>query len=49
MTVSSETPKPRTWKPTTAGILTIIAGVLNVIAGVVAAALGSIFGSFMGE
>ena len=31
----------RTWKPTTAGILTIVAGVLNLIVGIVVATLGT--------
>ena len=31
----------KTWKPTTAGILTIVAGVLNVIVGIVIAAVGT--------
>jgi len=30
-----------TWKPTTAGILTIVAGALNLIAGITVAALGA--------
>jgi len=30
----------KTWKPTTAGILTIVAGGLNLIAGIVVASLG---------
>jgi hypothetical protein len=47
------TPQPeqqaavKTWKPTTAGILTLIAGVLNVIAGIVVAALSGFIGSMM--
>ena len=38
----------RTWKPTTAGILTLIAGILNVIAGIVVAAVGSFIGPMVG-
>ncbi len=38
----------RTWKPTTAGILTIVAGALNVIAGIVVAALGETIGMYAG-
>jgi len=37
----------KTWKPTTAGILAIIAGALQVIVGIVIAAVGSI-GWFFG-
>jgi hypothetical protein len=37
----------KTWKPTTAGILCIIAGAISVIAGIVIAALGGI-GWFFG-
>jgi hypothetical protein len=36
----------RTWKPTTAGILSIIAGSIAVVAGLVAALLGSFIGGF---
>lgn len=38
----------RTWKPTTAGILCIIAGVIQVIGGSVVAALGGFVGGFFG-
>ena len=38
----------RTWKPTTAGILCIIAGVIQVIGGTVVAALGGFAGGFFG-
>ena len=38
----------RTWKPTTAGILCIIAGVIGVISGLTVAILGGIGGSFFG-
>jgi len=31
----------QTWKPTTAGILTIVAGALNLIAGIIVASLGA--------
>ena len=31
----------KTWKPTTAGVLTIIAGALNVIVGIVLAVVGA--------
>ena len=47
----SEAPKPvmKTWKPTTAGILIIIAGILGIIAGIVAIAVGgSMAGAFIG-
>ena len=42
---SQEPPQPvlKMWKPTTAGILTIIAGALNVILGIVLAAVGAAF------
>ena len=38
----------RTWKPTTAGILNIVAGVLQVIFGIAIAVLGGIGGAFIG-
>ena len=38
----------RTWKPTTAGILSIIAGALQVIAGIAVAIVGGIGGAFIG-
>lgn len=38
----------RTWKPTTAGILCIIAGTIGVISGIRVAALGGIIGAFFG-
>lgn len=38
----------RTWKPTTAGILSIIAGAIGVITGIVAASLGGLIGTFFG-
>lgn len=38
----------RTWKPTTAGILCIVAGAIQVIGGTVAAALGGFAGGFFG-
>ena len=38
----------RTWKPTTAGILSIIAGVLQVIMGIAASVFGAIGGAFIG-
>jgi len=38
----------RTWKPTTAGILSIIAGISGVITGIVGATLGGIIGIFFG-
>lgn len=50
-TSTSATPHPaqqvavKTWKPTTAGILTLINGVLNVIVGIVFAALSGLIGS----
>jgi len=37
----------KTWKPTTAGILGIIAGVVGVIFGIVLAALGTTGGGFL--
>ena len=38
----------RTWKPTTAGILSIIGGVIAVIFGIAVAALGAFAGGFLG-
>jgi hypothetical protein len=38
----------RTWKPTTAGILSIIAGAMGVITGIVVAAIGGIIATFLG-
>ena len=38
----------RTWKPTTAGILTIVAGVLNLIVGIIVAAVAEWAGAFAG-
>ena len=38
----------RTWKPTTAGILAIIAGVIELIVGIAIAAVGSIGGALVG-
>ena len=38
----------RTWKPTTAGILCIIAGTISVIFCIVVVTLGSIIGAFFG-
>jgi hypothetical protein len=39
----------KTWKPTAAGILAIVAGVLNLIVGIVIVAVGSAFlGPFIG-
>ena len=38
----------RTWKPTTAGILSIVAGAFNLIAGIVVAALGETIGLLAG-
>jgi len=40
--------KERTWKPTTAGILCIVAGTIAVISGIVVAVLGGIGGAFIG-
>ena len=37
-----------TWKPTTAGILCIIAGIIGVITGIVVAVIGGIGGAFIG-
>lgn len=48
-TIRDETPlKPKTWKPTTAGILTIIAGALNLIVGIIVAIIGDIVGALAG-
>ena len=41
-------PVQRTWKPTVAGILTIIAGSFNLIAGIVVAAVGEMVGPLVG-
>mgnify|MGYP001100520232 CR=1 FL=1 len=38
----------KTWKPTTAGILCIIAGTIGVISGIRVAVLGGIIGAFFG-
>jgi hypothetical protein len=38
----------KTWKPTTAGILSIVAGAISVITGIVVAALGGLIGTFLG-
>ena len=38
----------KTWKPTTAGILAIVAGVFQVILGTVIAVIGGIGGAFFG-
>ena len=38
----------RTWKPTTAGILAIIAGAIGVISGILIAAIGGFIGTFFG-
>ena len=38
----------RTWKPTTAGILSIIAGAISVIAGIVVTVVGGIGSVFIG-
>jgi len=38
----------RTWKPTTAGILSIIAGSIGVITGIVVSLLGTLIGGFFG-
>jgi hypothetical protein len=40
--------KEKTWKPTTAGILCIIAGAISVIFCIVVAVFGSIIGAFFG-
>jgi len=39
--------KAKTWKPTAAGILCIIAGAIGVIAGIAVAMIGSIAGAFL--
>ena len=44
----AEAIKERTWKPTAAGILCIIAGTIGVITGIVFTVLGSIIGAFFG-
>ena len=36
----------RTWKPTTAGILSIVAGTIGLIAGIVAAVVGGVLATF---
>lgn len=46
--VTSPAPVPKTWKPTTAGILCIVAGVFNLIAGILVAGLGGTFGGMWG-
>jgi len=46
--IKEENKMEKTWKPTTAGILTIVAGVLNLIAGIVMAALGETIGLLAG-
>lgn len=38
----------RTWKPTTAGILCIIAGSIGIISGIVVSLLGGLIGGFFG-
>jgi hypothetical protein len=38
----------KTWKPTTAGVLCIIAGAIGVVTGIVVAVVGSIGGIFIG-
>jgi hypothetical protein len=38
----------KTWKPTTAGILSIIAGCIAVVTGIVVALLGTLIGGFFG-
>jgi len=40
--------KEKTWKPTTAGILCIIAGTISVITGIVVAVVGGIIGALIG-
>ena len=42
-------PEERTWKPTTAGILSIVAGAGGLIGGIVVVALGSILGGILGS
>lgn len=39
----------KTWKPTTAGILSIVAGAFGVIAGILVATIGAIGGGILGE
>jgi len=39
----------KTWKPTTAGILSIAAGAFGVIGGILAAKIGAIGGGILGE
>lgn len=39
----------KTWKPTVAGILSIVAGALGIIAGIVVATIGTIGGGVLGE
>jgi hypothetical protein len=45
----TEQPRPvlKTWKPTTAGILTLIAGIFNLVIGIGATVFGSMFGTIM--
>ena len=38
----------KTWKPTTAGILSIIAGVIAIIVGIVVVTLGTVAGGLLG-
>lgn len=38
----------RTWKPTTAGILCIIAGAIGLLSGMTVAVIGSIAGAYIG-
>jgi hypothetical protein len=46
--LKSEQDVEKTWKPTTAGILCIIAGAIGVIAGIVVATIGGIIATFFG-
>jgi hypothetical protein len=46
--ISSPAPVKRTWMPTTAGILSIIAGAFQLLAGLVIATIGAAFMSNMG-
>ena len=39
----------KTWKPTTAGILNIVAGALGVIGGIVVATVGSVAGGLLAQ
>jgi len=39
----------KTWKPTTAGILSIVAGALGVIGGIVIASVGAVAGGLLGQ